>query len=161
MNRIENIQRWKVRQELKKVAEEEAKNEHLAQLTADIEALWDRAKVLIEVYNEGKKVGMPYPTDTMHQRCFSSNSWSHHIGVGYYYPGMYHGNPGFGDANRTAMNAISIRGGGACDYEIDLCNGKLHYTGDALARLERFVTDYNYFEKMFYDWIDEHTNSLA
>lgn len=161
MDRIENIKRWRVRQDIKKVAEEEAKREKLAKLTADIEALWDRAERLIEVYNAGLKVGLPYPKDEIHERCFTSNSWSHYLGIGYYYVGMYFGGVGFGDATRDKFNAISIRGGGACNYEIDLCDGTLHYTGDAIRRLEKFVEEYNDFEKLFYDWIDNITKTTA
>ena len=162
MDRIEKIQRWKVREDLKKVAEEEARKEYIAKLTADIEALWDRAKVLIEVYNAGKKAGLPYPDNPYREGCFYSEGYGHFLGVGYYCDGIYNGDPGFGIRVRSDMNAISIRGGGACCYEIDLCDGKLHYKGmDALRRLEDFEKEYNRFEKKFYDWIDEHTDLLA
>ena len=166
MDRIENIKRWRVRENIKQVAEEEAKKEHLAKLTADIEALWDRAEKLIEVYNAGLEVGLPYPKDEIHERCFTSNSWSHYLGVGYYYVGMYFGNgTAFGNAKDNFkvryFNAISIRGGGACNYDIDLCDGTLHFTGDAIPRLEKFVEEYNNFEKLFYDWIDEITKTTV
>lgn len=111
---------------------------------------------------QARKPGSPYPDNPYRDGCFYSEGVGHFLGVGYYYDGIYNRDPGFGIATRSDMNAISIRGGGAACYEIDLCDGKLHYKGmDALKRLEDFEEDYNRFEKKFYDWIDEYTDMLV
>lgn len=151
--RLKNLQAWKIKKEIEENAKQLAEEERQARVLNEIEGLWERAQAIIDLYNAGIEAGLTYPKEDFYTtaRAFESNSWSHWLGVGFY-----------GDCRikngKKLANAISIRGGGACYYEIDLYNGHLYYSGShAWYRLNDFVADFNKFEKYFYETWDKLT----
>jgi hypothetical protein len=168
MNNTERLIRlnaWKEMKDLEERTKEQLRIEHEAKLKNDIEALWDRAKALIDLYNASIDAGLMYfPSDwssySWHRddQNFISDGISHRLGFGKYQPNNYKVDGPRGLSNREHADAISIRGGGACRYELDLHNHVLHYTGTgAIKEMETFVEDFNRFEKRFYDYFDKKT----
>ena len=152
--RLKNLQAWKIKKDIEENAKKQIEEEKQAKTVRDIEALWDRAKAIIDLYNAAIDVGLPLPKEEQYTetRAFESNSWSHKLGVGFYgdAPTASHG--------RRSANAISIRGGGMCDYEIDLYNGHLRVKGGSPWRqLYSFVDQFDLFEKYFYETWDKLT----
>jgi len=155
MNRIENIKNYAERKQYEEVQKEVAEKLHLEKVTNEIEALWGRAKELIDTYNACADYGIKFPKG----KCDFADMFTA--------DGIYHG-IGFdvwakrnqamsikGDLKHR--DTISIRGGGCCHYEIDLYDGKLYFSGSDTHRLDTFVEQFNDFEKKFYEWVDETT----
>jgi hypothetical protein len=163
-SRLKNLEAWKIKKDIEESAKQQIEEERVAKLVADIEALWPRAQELITLYNAGVDMGLPFPKsdDYSLDKTFVSNSVSHKLGFGRYAaegPGRY-------DVVRSPyVNAISIRGGGACNFEIDLCDGKLHYSGSSAMRQldgggysrNAFIPRFEKFEERFLAWFDEIT----
>lgn len=150
--RLKNLDAWKIKKNIEENAKRLAEEEKQAKTIADIEALWPRAQAVIELYNACLDKGMPFPKTRYNDwtNDFFSNSWSHFLGVGRLTQEQSHG------ADKTHVNAISIRGGGACNYEIDFADGTVFATGsDKWSRLYNFVNEFEKFEHNFYEWFDK------
>lgn len=164
MNRIQNIKAFAMKKEAENMLKEANEQIELNRLAYEIEGLWDRAKELIEVANACLENGIDFRKD---RKClhvgkiydtpeyFVSSAISHQVGFGAY----SHGPVTFGTLCINHFNAISKRGGGASEYELDLCDGKVYYSGpDAKFAMERFLANFDEFETAFYAWIDNLTN---
>lgn len=153
MDRMKQLEAWKMKKDLEERVKADLAAEHERKVVAEIEALWPRAKEIIQLYNACLDKGVNFPKGKSYNdwtNCFFSNAWSHHLGVGRCNRSQSLG------ADKIKVNAISIRGGGACHYEIDLYNGYLYYEGDdAMSRMEKFVDEFNQFETEFYEWFDK------
>jgi hypothetical protein len=164
-NRMKNLENWKIKKNIEENAKRLAEEERHNKIVADIEALWPRAKELIDLYNAGVDMGLPYPEEKTYSnaRAMESNGWSHWLGVGYYdyrNPDTHLVVNRMSNRSQRYANAISIRGGGASYYEIDLIDGHLIATGSyKWSRLEKFVEDFNKFEEYFYNWFDKITTA--
>ena len=157
-DRLKNLEAWRIKKNIEENAKALAEEERKAKIIADIEALWPRAQEMITLYNAGLKSGLKYPeekwaSDTT--RPFVSNSWSHWLEFGY---ATHNGVIQRPKMEYPPVSSISIRGGGACYYEIDLYQGHLYYSGSSSwGRLNKFVEDFDKFEEYFYDWFDKAT----
>lgn len=152
MDRMKQLEAWKMKKDLEERVKADLAAEHEKNVVAEIEALWPRAKEVIDLYNACLANGMKFPSPTGNDwtNPFYSNAWSHWLGVGRVNKDQCRG------ADTFPVNAISIRGGGACHYEVDLADGVLNYEGrDAMRRLDNFVNEFNKFETKFYDWFDK------
>lgn len=165
MNRIQNIKTYAMKKEAEKILNEANEQIELNKLACEIENLWDRAKELLEVANACMENGIQFTFDKRHFRSlqasgnypvgasFVSSPISHNVGFGAY----SHGPVAFGMFALKRFNAISKRGGD-CDFELDLCDGKVHYFGkDAKYAMKRFLEEFDEFEESFYAYIDHLT----
>ena len=157
-DRLKNLEAWKMKKDLEERVKLDMAKEHERNLVRDIEALWPRGKAIIDLYNACLDAGVKFPKHDVWSNDwtnkFFSNAWSHWLGVGHSNTEQCRG------ADGKYVNAISIRGGGACYYEIDLYDGVLHYSGsDAIRRMENFVNEFTKFETEFYEWFDKTTTA--
>lgn len=167
-DRIIRLNAWKEKKDIAERTKEQLRIMHEAELKTNIEMLWDRAKALIDLYNASVDAGLTPPPSSFSDWEIRNNNFIaggiyHRLGFGTYQPDRYGkiGSP-YDLRYNSHADSISIRGGGYSVYEIDLCNGKLNYTGDgAIKRLEDFVEDFNEFETRFYDWFDRKTGGTA
>lgn len=167
MNRIQNIKTFAMEREAEKALEEANKQIELNMLAYQIECLWSRAKELIDVANACLENNIDFPHDKKTRLNengayvvpydFVSSGIDHHVGFGAFYD-----RPVTCRAfDISYFNAISKRGGGYSEYELDLCNGKVYYSGrDAKYAMEKFLAEFDDFEASFYAWIDNLTNCL-
>lgn len=157
MNRIENIERFASEREKKEVMEQRQKEIRIEEYKEKIRSFKSRIDELIEVGNaclkngiklEGKEWGGHEDYDT-HQ--FITNSWSHLLGfVGEKKP-----------ENRTEflpIKKLGIYGGGCCYYNLETDGVTIYVSGkEAEYVLKRFVTEFDKFEKAFYEYVDKVT----
>ena len=150
--RLIKLNAWKEMKDIKERTEAQIKAEREAKLKADIVALWDRAKDLIELYNAGLDMGLSYPKDSLEfYNKFSAHDWTrvgfgNHCAVGIMYDG-------------TRADCITLRfytNHGSKYVNMNLYNGTLvcpDYTG--IKELEQFYNSFPKLETDFYDWFDK------
>ena len=151
--RIQNLKDWKIKKQLKETAEQMAKEEHEAEVRASIEALWPRAKEMIDIYNACVDAGVSFPTE---YNCGSYRNqflaWELGGWIGFSKVGIPQNSP---HVNAVGMHSFK-------DYDINLCGCGLYvYTegNRTMKRMEVFADEFNAFEEKFYDWFDKFTQS--
>ena len=149
--RIQNIKDYQVKKQIMENAKQLAYEEHYNQLTQDIEALWPRAKEMIDVYNACVKSGvvefpMEYILGTRNNKFLARKRDGF---LGFSQLGLQNNSP--------YVNAVGMYSFGS--YKIDLSNGYLYIDGgkrDIVSHLERFVKEFNTLETEFYSWFDNY-----
>lgn len=157
MNRIENIERFASEREKKEVMEQRQKEIRIEEYKEKIRSFKPRIDELIKVGNaclkngiklEGKEWGGHEGYDT-HQ--FITNGWSHLLG----FVGEKN------HENRTEflpIKKLGIYGGGCCYYNLETDGVTIDVSGkEAEYVLKRFVTEFDKFEKAFYEYVDKVT----
>lgn len=146
MSRIDDIKRYKQKCDEEKLNKEIAKQNAIEACKEQIKALKPRINELLEVGNAckdngieltGKAWGGHEGYDT-HQ--FITNSWSHLLG--------------FVDDRNGDFKCLGIYGGGACDYNLVTNGDFIDVSGDVLHILNRFIKEFDTFEKEFYNYVD-------
>lgn len=159
--RLIKLNAWKEMKDIKERTDAQIKAEREAKLKADIIALWDRAKDLIELYNAGLDMGLSYPKhhdsiSGFHNK-FSAMDWTR-VGFGKYgekgllYNGIH--------ANAITLHFYVSRG--SKYVNMDLYNGAIYCTEPiGIEELERFYNSFPKLETDFYDWFDRKIGELG
>lgn len=151
--RLQHLKDWQIKKQLKETAEQMAKEEHEAQVKADIKALWPRAKEMIDIYNACVDAKAPFPTE---YNCgYQRNqflAWELGGWIGFSKVGITQSNP---YVNAVGMHSFK-------DYDINLSGQYIYTEGNQSHikdRMEEFVSEFNAFEEKFYDWFDKFSQA--
>lgn len=167
MSRIDNIKNFKLAQDMAGKQAELDKRDTINSLKTIICTFYDRLKELLEVGLACQENGIELTGsgwgghegyDT-HQ--FLSNSWSHLTGFIPWYQWNKEEAFDYPQNERYKIKGFGIIGGGACGYKllIGIDNGmvEIRSWGDEIYVLNRFITEFDTFEKEFYSYVDKVT----